>query len=52
VYEVLAQVVKEWDVPDLDPSDPASYDELDVEDYLGVVIAVGEWMSQRPTAKN
>lgn len=51
VYAFLAQVVKAWDL-ELDPTDPASYDELDVEEYLGVVRAVGEWLAGRQRAKN
>ena len=45
VYEILAMYIREWSLEDLDPSDPASYDELDTTEYIDIVHAVSQWMA-------
>ncbi len=52
VYQILAMYVKEWSFSDLDPSDPASYDELDTTEYIDIVQAVSQWMAGRYRGKN
>lgn len=46
MFDILAKVVKSWPF-DGDPTDPASYDELGMEDWLAVTKAVGGAMSNQ-----
>ena len=52
VYGYLAKLVRSWDFEGLDPSDPESYDELEMPEYTQVVIAVSEYLLGAMTSKN
>lgn len=52
IYEFLAKLVVAWDWPDLNPRDPASYDELDLPEYKQVAAAASDWLKQGVDAKN
>ena len=42
-YEYLAKLISEWDYS-LDPSDPASYDELTIPEYRELVEAAAKYL--------
>lgn len=52
VYPYLAKLVKVWDWPDLDPKDPDSYDQLDMDEYRQVVEAVSQHIVAATASKN
>ena len=51
-YGYLARLVKSWDWEDLDPSDPASYDELLSHEYQQVYLAVTKYVLSPEDTKN
>ncbi len=51
-YTYLAQLIKAWDWPGLDPRDPASYDELEIGEYRQVLEAISEYLLAEATGKN
>lgn len=52
VYEYLARMISAWDWEGLDPSNPESYDELEVAEYKQVAEAVSEHVLNVLRAKN
>lgn len=51
-YRYLTRVVEAWDWDGLDPHDPASYDELEMNEYRQLNQAVSDWLRAEAASKN